>query len=156
MDLTQLDTNSSDGRAIFGLETYALQMQDIDPDRFVGQTFSVELGSVEDAMKSGGIGDESLKTSKRVIQFLDNSTAAIQIPKNFFEQPFSDMSTNKQQPLQRLSYSVFLTDILFQINSSLFDVGSIILSVRLQNLSDNELDSSVRTIFRTNSEVGSY
>ncbi len=43
LDLSAL-TNTS-GEVTFGFDNYALQIQDLDPDVFKGQTFTVNLGS---------------------------------------------------------------------------------------------------------------
>ena len=144
-DLLDLSTSSNDSEqdmdgVVFGFDTYALQLQDVDDL----QTFSVNLGSVEDALQSeDGFGD-SLITSEMVMDVLVKSTASVYLPDSFFS-----MLTNNTNR-SRLSYSVFLTDILFQSpNQSSFDIGSIIVSTRLKNYAAtllNPIQVSFRTI----------
>ena len=151
-DLLDLSTSSNDSGhdgVVFGFETYALQLQDIDPNSFngSGQTFSVNLGSVENALQSEGDLGDSLVTSEMVMDILVKSTASVYLPNSFLEEVEND--TN----MSRLSYSVFLTDILFQSpNQSGFDIGSIIVSVRLRNTT---LLNPIQVAFRTARMVGS-
>lgn len=144
-------------KLVLGYDTYALQLQDIDLSRFNGQTFTVNLGSVENAIDSEGIASSSLKTSERVMKVLDSSTAAVQIPKDFSESlDECDVGRTSTRPLlqQRLSYSVFLTDILFQSqNQSRFDVGSIIVSTRLRCAENSTLLNPITMVFRTINQV---
>ncbi len=76
--------NSSEDKAVFGFDTYALQLQDINSSLFSGQTFTVNLGPVEDAVESEGNIQENLTTFEMVMQTLENSTASVQLPDNFF------------------------------------------------------------------------
>ena len=146
-DLLDLSTSSNDSEqdmdgVVFGFDTYALQLQDVD-DLFNGQTFSVNLGSVEDALQSEDGFSDSLVTSEMVMDVLVKSTASVYLPDSFFS-----MLTNNTNR-SRLSYSVFLTDILFQSrNQSSFDIGSIIVSTRLNNVATllNPIQLSFRTI----------
>ena len=150
-DLLDLSTSSNDSEqdgVVFGFDTYALQLQDIDPDLFNGQTFSVNLGSVEDALQSEGDLGDSLVTSEMVMDILVMSTASVYLPDSFFSnsEPLDSLNT------LRLSYSVFLTDILFQsLNQSGFDIGSIIVSARLRNTT---LLTPIQVAFRTARMVG--
>ena len=150
LDLTLL-TNSSVDKFVY--DTYALQMQDIDPDTFKGQTFTINLGSVEEALNSTeGFKDESLKISEMDLEVPDNSTAAVQIPEKFIEECQMENTSNLTQ---RLSYNVFITDVLFQslkVNSTLA-IGSIIVSTRLNCKMNSSLSTPIRVIFRTNDKV---
>ena len=152
LDLT-LSTNSSVNKFVY--DTYALQMQDIDPDTFKGQTFTVNLGSVEEALNSTeGFKDESLKISEMDLEVLDNSTAAVQISEKFIEECQME-NTSSSNLTQRLSYNVFITDILFQslkVNSTLA-IGSIIVSTRLRCKMNSSLSNPIRVIFFINDKV---
>lgn len=136
----------------FGFDTYALQLQDIDPDLFNGQTFTVNLGSVEDALQASGNLGDYLKTSEMVMNILVNSTASVNLPDNFFagsvKRSMEDVSNNTNE--LRLSYSVFLTDILFQSQNQSIVFGSIVMSTRLSSEADfiplNPIEVSFRTI----------
>ncbi len=52
LNVTTSNNSSNANKLLFGYDTYALQLQNIDPDKFKGQTFTVNLGSVEDALQS--------------------------------------------------------------------------------------------------------
>ena len=154
MDLVALSNNSSEKYAIFGFEKYALHLQDIDLNRFRGQTLSVNLGPVLKAMKSdGAIEKESLKISE-LISVLENTTASVSIPEDFFNQNRIKAATNLtcNDTQMRLSYSLFLTDILFQsINQT---IASVILSVTLRCFTNDSLDASpLKITLLTNSEI---
>ena len=143
---------------MFGYETYALQIQDIDPDTFKGQTFTVNLGSVEEALNSSeGFRDESLKTSEMIVEVLDNSTAAVQIPEDFVDEcmMMGNISSISSSFTRRLSYNVFITDILFQSfnNNGTFAIGSIIVSTRLRCKMNSSLSSPIRVILNHNDKV---
>ena len=137
----------------FGFDTFALQLQDIDPDLFNGQTFTVNLGSVEDALQTSGNLGDSLRTSEVVMNILVNSTASVNLPDDFFA---SSMKRSTEDVLNntnelRLSYTVFLTDILFQSQNQSVDIGSIIVSTRLSSeeadfIPKNPIEVSFRTI----------
>ena len=145
---------SSDGKAVFSLDTFALQLQDIDPDFFNGQTFSVNLGSVGDAMELKGDIENSLMTSKAVVKILHNSTASVQLPDNFLDAVQG--CTGDDMPIDlRLSYSVFLTDILFQshYNQNQSDIGSIVVATRLGCADNSSLLNPIQVSFRTVEEV---
>ena len=152
LDLTA-SNSSADSTTIFGLDTYALQLQDIDPDIFNGQTFSVNLGSVEDAIKLKGDIQDGLMTSEEVMKILQNSTASLQLPDNFL-QGCSDMYLDIRQ--LRLSYSVFLTDILFQSQANRSAIGSIVVATHLGYADNTSLLNPIRVHFRTVKEVFFY
>ena len=154
-----LDLSASSGNAsgedevIFGFDTYALQLQDVDPHLFNGQTFTVNLGSVEDALQSNGNLGASLNTSEMVMNILVNhTTSSVKLPENFFTGSMNRSMENGSNSTDelRLSYTVFLTDILFQSpNQSSFDIGSIILSTRLSSeveLNLGPIEVSFRTV----------
>ena len=150
-------TNETNNKTIFGFVTYALQVQEFDPLKFNGQMFTVNLGSVEEAMNSTGIQEKDLITSEIVMSVLTNATASVRIPSDLIhEMGYTDNncqveSLNSSQ--HRLGYSVFLSDILFQsLTQSQYRVGSIIISVRLKCLESN-LTMPIQTTFRTDSQV---
>ena len=103
-------------------------MNDINTSTFKGQTLSVDLGSVQEAMSiSGSIGKEDIETVEGNEVFL-NRTASVQVPASIFQ----DLGQSNGQ--QRLSYAVFVRDTLFQSsdeNQSNLTVGSIIVAVRV-------------------------
>ena len=155
LDLSASSGNASgEDKVIFGFDTYALQLQDVDPDLFNGQTFTVNLGSVEDALQSDGTLGASLNTSEMVMDVLVNiTTSSIKLPENFFTGSMNRSMENDSDSTNelRLSYTVFVTDILFQSpNQSRFDIGSIVVSTRLSSEVDpvplNPFQVSFRTV----------
>lgn len=147
-------SNNTEDKVVFPFDTYALQLQDITPDSFKGQTFSVDLGSVQEAMTNkDGIKSNSLRTSEMIMRVLDNSTAAVQLPENFLSDT-PECTTGQSGRAERLSYSVFLTDILFQTrNENASDIGSVIVSTRLSCARNRSLSTPIITHFRTSEEV---
>lgn len=148
MDTFQLTGNETENKTTLSFQTYALQVLDVDSDQFKEQTFTVDLGSVEEALAiDGRINSNKLTTAESVMEVFANATASILLPGNVF-------NGSAMRHTQRLSYSVFLTDILFQVsNSSEFVVGSIIVGVRLESLNAAVLSTPLQTRFRINQEV---
>ena len=147
--MLQLDSNSS--KAVFGFNKYALQLQDIETEEFKGQTFTVDLGPAEEAMKTkGDITDSNLATFEEGMKVLDNSTASVLLPANFL-----DSVQGCNTDLLRLSYSVFLTDILFQSRQEGRSVGSIVMAIRLGFSDDSSLLNPLKVLFRTVRQVNS-
>ena len=139
--------------ATFTRKTYALQVNDIDTSNFQGQTFSVDLGSVKEAMNSStNIREEAIDTveGNKVLQ---NRTASVQVPVSVFQ----DLGQSGGQ--QRLSYSVFVRDTLFQSsdeNQSNLTVGSIIVAVRVNGTTaSGNLSTPINVTFQA-SEVSGY
>ena len=142
-------TNSTS--ATFTRKTYALRVNDINTSNFEGETLSVNLGSVQEAMNIGGnIKEEAIETTsgKKVYQ---NRTASVQVPASVFR----DLGQSSGQ--QRLSYAVFVRDTLFQSsdeNQSNLTVGSIIVAVRVNGTTaGRNLSTSITVTFQA-SEVG--
>jgi hypothetical protein len=142
--MVALDNISS----VIGLDKYALQLQDVDPSLFNGQTFAINLGSVEDAIGHNGAIEDGLLISEKVMELFQNSTASVQLPSNFL----GSTAECAMDMRPRLSHSVFLTDVLFQspqTRSRDVGIGSIIVTVRLscvQNSSTNPFRVTFRTV----------
>ena len=153
-------TNFTDKLAIpnsttvtFTRKTYALRMNDINPSNFQGQTLSVDLGSVQEAMSSSSnIREEAIETFSGNKAY-QNRTASVQVPESVFQ----DLGQRNGQ--QRLSYSVFVRDTLFQSsddNQSNLTVGSIIVAVRVNGTTrDGNLSTPITVTFQA-SEVSGY
>ena len=138
----------------FTRKTYALQLHDVDTSNFQGQTLSIDLGSVQEAMSiSSNIREEAIDTIEGNKVFLNNRTASVQVPASVFR----DLSQNDVQ--QRLSYTVFVRDTLFQSsdeNQSNLTVGSIIVAVRVNGSSaSGNLSTTINVTFQA-SEVSGY
>ena len=158
-------TNST--KTVFAFETFALQVQELDPEEYDGQMFSVNLGSLEKAREDNRtIEQTALMTSElesvtdlkqegdkadnegEVNAFAD-STASLQLPEDLLDL-CNDTSSNITPAVpQRLSYSVFKSDILFQnLNQSHLSIGSIIIAARLKCADNVTLNTSVKTSFQ--------
>lgn len=153
LGLAETGNSSGENKTVFGFDTYALQLQDIVPSLFNGQTFAINRGSVEDAKETERNIQDSLLTSVMVIDILQ-TTASIQLPNNFFDSIKG--CTNESSVGIRLSYSVFLTDILFQSELNQSVIGSIIVAARLGCADNTTLPNPIKVIFRTIKQVHSY
>ena len=144
----------SNSSATFTRKTYALQVNDIDTNKFRGQTLSVDLGSVQEAMSiSSSIREEAIQTIEGNEVPLDNRTASVQVPPSVFRD-FGQSSGH-----QRLSYSVFVRDTLFQSsdeNQSNLTLGSIIVAVRVNGTTASGNLSTPITVTFQASEVGAW
>ena len=154
-------SNSTDNVTVFSYTAFSLQIQEIDVSTFGGQTFLVTLGSYEQARNhTQQISRNNLVTFNTVLNstdanqlnFSEDSTASIQIPSSLSEQLITCSNLTLNQ-FQRLSYSVFLSDSLFQPkNRSQFRVASIILAPRFHCTLDN-ISEPIQTTFQTLPEV---
>ena len=128
-------------------------MNDIDTSNFQGQTLSIDVGSVQEAMSiNRNIREEAIETAAGIKAY-QNSTASVQIPELIFQ----DLGQSSGQ--QRLSYSVFVKDTLFQSsdeNQSNLTVGSVIVAVRVNGTTaSGNLSTSINVTFQA-SEVSGY
>ena len=130
-------------------------MNDIDTNTFQGQTLSVDLGSVQQAMSiNSSIQEEGIQTieGNNVSVFL-NRTASVQVPASVFR------NLGQSSGHQRLSYSVFVRDTLFQSsdeNQSNLTVGSIIVAVRVNgSTASGNLSTPINVTFQA-SEVSGF
>ena len=139
--------------ATFTRTTFALQVNNINASSFQGETFSVNLGSVEEAMDiSSAIREEAIETTPLDMAY-QNRTASVQVPKSVFQE------LGQAGDQQRLSYAVFLKDTLFQSsdqNQSNLTVGSVIVAVTVNGTSGNDSLSIPITVTFQASEVGLY
>lgn len=173
LDLSSSTQRTSDNLTVFSYDTFALQVQDIDTGSFNGQSFLVVLGSVEEAMNISltGLEQDSLITvdgvsdstrAKRapgdgdadiITDVQEDTTASVQLPHTLLDdlENCIDPEGNSTSLIsQRLSYSVFLNDVLFQPeNRTQYKVGSIVVAARIRcALNGNtSLSLPVRTSF---------
>lgn len=162
----QENTNSTANstKTVFAFETFALQVQELDPEEYIGQVFNVNLGPLEKARKNNQtIQQSALVTSELESAEQDNegivngfadSTASLQLPEDLLDM-CSDTGSNVTSTVpqsSRLSYSVFKSDILFQnLNQSHLGIGSIIIAAQLK--CNGTLNSSIKTTFQTDRMV---
>jgi hypothetical protein len=168
-------SNSSQIVLNFAFETFALQVQQLDPEEYRGQMFSVNLGSLEEASKDNRtIEPKNLVTSQLESatnlnhetandprkgdidgsrNVMADTTASLQLPEDLLDScNESDVNSNLVSATpQRLSYSVFKSDVLFQnanqrrLNLS---IGSIIVAARLKCANNVTLNMSVKSTFQ--------
>ena len=126
-------------------------MNDIDTSNFQGQTLSIDVGSVQEAMSiNRNIREEAIETAAGIKAY-QNSTASVQVPESVFQ----DLGQSGGQ--QRLSYAVFVRDTFFQSsdeNQSNLTVGSIIVAVRVNGTTASGNLSTPITVTFQASEVG--
>lgn len=125
---TYTTSNTTSNIIVFSYRTFALQIQNINLTSFKGQTFNVDLGPVEEAMKiTRSIDDIALITLENTTDILHNATASIYISEELLEYCFNTVEEN----VHRLSYTVFLTDAFFQTPNSSQKIGSLIIAAKL-------------------------
>ena len=136
------NTNSTDNRKIYALDNFAIQVQDVGGGNFMGEAFSVDLGTVQQAISiSEQINQTRLIT---MMDTLSNATASIQVPATIFDN--NPIISRNGESKQRLSYGLFLSDALFQteeITSGRFVVGSIIVTLNLNHNGESAADKQV-------------
>ena len=82
---------------IFSRRNFALQVQEVDPNEFAGESFNVDLGSVEEAMNLSQIYPSNIQTSA---SSLSNATGSLSVDENILK----NINSNKV----RLGYTVFV------------------------------------------------
>ena len=157
--LSDENSTSNETTATFAFRTFAIQIQEIDPSTYQGQTFTVNLGAVQNISLdiNGTIPDDSLNITDSVKNIsTSNNTASVQLPIDLFES--SDFCKTADSTGQaRFSYSVFLSDILFQSEEvsqqRRFKLGSIIVAPRIRCEGNVTLKTPIIVSFRTNRTV---
>lgn len=146
--------NFTSANVVFSLHTYALQLQDILTSQFRGEVFTVDLGSVSEAMNiEGNIPRNKIATSELTTNISRNLTTAAKIPRSFVDE-VKECQNTPPSTTQRLSHFLFLTDVLFQSevdNSSI--LASVILSSRLSCADNRSLSVPVKIFYRINEMV---
>ena len=151
--------------AVYALQNFALQVQDVNVTAFTGETFSVDLGSVEEAINNTHTINQSALVT--MMEALSNATASAQIPNSMFDGCGNQETLTDQinyDTANRLSYIVFRRSGLFQTrttnnvqsshaNDSLpgntnNSIGSVILGVR-RRCAQNFTPLSSRGLRRT-------
>ena len=100
---------------------------------------------------SGAIPEDSLETNDAIMNVSTNATASIQLPEDLFKSCGLSSGSDAQK---RLSFSVFLSGVLFQDkNRPNLTVGSIIVAARVQCNNTMTLNTPITVSFRTNRMV---
>ena len=144
----EVETNTSANRTLYALQSFALQVQDVDETTFAGEAFSVDLGSVEEATNITNTIDQSALVT--MMEALNSATASLQISNSVLS-ACENQGTHANNNY-RLSYSVFRSDGLFQSMNANNSIGSIIIGARLR-CAQNAATRSRRTSIRTRKEV---
>ena len=120
--------NLSNTSTILTRESYAIIIEEINTDSFTGETLTVDLGSVDDALKLGNNIEESAlnKEAGTNSSFQGRFTATVQVPQSIFND--DKLNTDKKQ---RLSYLVFVRGSLFLNQNASKSQQSIIVGVRV-------------------------
>ena len=144
-------TSSEMMEATFAFPNFAIQIQEIDQATYQGQTFTVNLGPVEDTLNiTNGIPDDSLSiTNLNTRISTDDHTASVQLPRDLLNSDTCKISDLTGQ--SRFSYSVFLSDIFFQSETQPhLELGSLIVAPRTRCGDDVILKAPITVSFRTN------
>ena len=102
--------NGTANKTVFAFKAYICitSIQTLDAEEYHGQTFSIDLGSVEEAIQlKQKIEQENLITSDMVMDAVTGATASIQLPENLLESLNSGNLTSINATAQRLSYLCF-------------------------------------------------
>ena len=158
------DENNTLQERVFAFETFALQLQELDPETYKAQAFTVSLGSIEDVSNiSGKIPDESLTIQDTMMKILNNATASIHMPDDLLDHlsDCSEMNTSTANTtlITRISYSVFLSNALFQsIGLDEYELGSVIIAARVNVNCGNgtNLNTPLTASFATNKTVRTF
>ena len=120
-----VDVNFTDGdRPTFTRENFAIQLQQIDISTFAGESFNVDLGTVEEAMNnSGNIDPQALMS---LLNPLSNATGSLTVSSRVSGRIDSNASNSV-----RLAYSVFVSSSLFPTESVNTTVASVVLNLKL-------------------------
>ena len=133
--------NLTSNTLVFALNNFVLLLRDVNPGSFSGESLSVNLGPVEEAVRnSSGINEEALVI---LMDPLLSATASVKSPESLF-----DGITTYASPWQRIVYSVFLTNALFlTLDTDCGDsaVGSIVLGVDVNSTVTNSSVTNVST-----------
>ena len=129
-----VDVNFTDGdRPTFTRENFAIQLQQIDISTFAGESFNVDLGTVEEAMNNSGNIDPQALVS--LLNPLSNATGSLTVSSRVSGRIDSNASNSV-----RLAYSVFVSSSLFPTESVNTTVASVVLNLKVSgyNTESNE------------------
>ena len=136
-------------------KNFALQIQEVDPADFTGEAFSVNLGSVEEAMNSSNSIDPGALLTLAMAD--PNATASLSVSERVLvtDKTKANPNSSSDAPGVRLGYSVFVSTSLFPTHSANTTVASIILNVILSgfNKSTAAEDVDLFNVTFTTSDV---
>ena len=137
--------NLSNTSTIIARESYAFLIEEIDTHSFIGETLTVDLGSVEDAFSQGNRIEESALNREGGTNSSLNErfTAALRVPQSIFNDGIDQR--------QRLSYSVFVRGSLFLNQNA--SQQSIIVGVRANSTNNARRQRSPITVYFQRQQV---
>ena len=143
--LLQNDSNST----IFTRKTFALLVEDVDVTRGVDETLFVNLGTVEEATNTSERIDPNSLTKSNITNMSTTTTAEVRVPQSVI----ADLNSGEKQT-QRLAYTVFTNDSLFQSTNETqnnITLGSIVISVQVNASNDtSDLPAPIQVTFLIN------
>ena len=118
----------NESEIIISLTSFAIAVQEFNPQTFTGQVFSAGLGADFNFDKDKPIDLNALMIGKST-SGATMETASLSIPQTIFN------SLGKNTTNTRITNSVFLNDALFlgRNNTSVLEVGGIIIAAALSN-----------------------
>ena len=121
VDLVIIPENATNRTLLLIQDTFAILVQDIDPENLSSIAFSADLDNAE-------INEESVMTTT---ELMPDATASAELL-----DPLLDSLQESNREFERLSYTIFLLDSLFQTPETACNdtaIGSIIQSIRVNN-----------------------
>ena len=122
--------------------TFAVSIQQVKPEGFAGQNFSVNLGNFSEFNTSKNIDSDDLSFESMT----EEQTAFIRLPPTLFDS-ISNISSNS-----RITHSIFLSDAAFlRRGKNLREVGSVIISASVVGVNAVEnIEPPLTITFRKN------
>ncbi len=128
---------------VIPLSSFAVAVQEVQPEVYDGQTFSVLLGTDFGFAEDTAINASSLAFAKR-----EGSTASITIPQNIFSFIEADTSLTNMTTQARITQSVFLTNSLFiRREESELEVSSVIIAAAISGVTVRGIDPPILLTF---------
>ena len=127
------------GPVILTQRSFAVSVQEVDPEAFNTQVFSLSLGD-------NPFSEANLELNENSLDFfsMTSSTASLTLPENLFD-------SLRVSNFSRITQSVFLTDGLYlRRNDSLLEVGSVIIATSVVNGTIEGLDPPISITFLKN------
>ena len=127
------------GPVILPQNSFAVSVQEVDPEEFDMQIFSASLGNNPFSNPNLELNEDNL-----VFSPVTSSTASLTLPQNLLD-------SSRVSNFTRIAQSVFLTDALYlRRNKSLLEVGSVVLSASVINQTIDQLDPPISLRFLKN------
>ena len=132
-------SESHTGPVMLLQRSFAVSVQEVNPEEFNAQFFSVSLGG-------NPFSEENLELNENSLDFssVTSSTASLTLPQNLFDSLRDSNSS-------RITQSVFLTEALYlRRNTSVLEVGSVIIAANVVNSAIKGLEPPISLTFLKN------